>query len=48
MYNTIIRPILLYGYEGWMLTQSEETKLLVTELNILRKTPGLVQRDDGG
>ena len=48
IYNTIIRPILLYGCEAWALTKSLERKLEVFENKILRKITGPVFDDDAG
>ena len=40
VYNTIIRPILLYGCETWALTKVLEKRLEVFENKILRKITG--------
>ena len=40
VYNTIIRPILLYGCETWALTRVLEKRLEVFENKILRKITG--------
>ena len=40
VYNTIIRPILLYGCETWALTKVLEKRLEVFENRILRKITG--------
>ena len=42
IYNTIIRPVTLYGCEAWTLTQRLENKLMVFENNILRRITGPV------
>jgi hypothetical protein len=36
--NTIISPIVLYGYENKSLTQSKEHKVRVSESKLLRRT----------
>ena len=41
-YNTIIRPVVLYGSETWSLTQRQESRLLVFENTILRRILGPV------
>jgi hypothetical protein len=35
IYKTLIRPVLLYGSETWMLTRREENQLLVFERKVL-------------
>ena len=40
IYNTIIRPVVLYGCETWTLTKHLEQRLLVFENNILRRISG--------
>jgi hypothetical protein len=37
IYNTIILPFVLYGYETWSVTFREETKLQVFENKVPRK-----------
>lgn len=46
VYHTIIRPVLLYGAETWILNKKEERKLIVFENKILRKIFGPVN-DNG-
>jgi hypothetical protein len=36
IYKTLIRPLLLYGSETWVLTKREENQLLVFERKVLR------------
>jgi hypothetical protein len=36
----LIRPVLLYGSETWVLTKKEENQLLVFERKVLRKICG--------
>jgi hypothetical protein len=40
IHKTLIRPVLLYGSETWVLTKSEENQLLVFERKVLRKICG--------
>lgn len=40
LYKTIIRPVLLYASETWILNKKEERKVLVFENKILRKIFG--------
>jgi hypothetical protein len=36
IHNTLIRPVLLYGSETWVLTKREENQLLVFKRKVLR------------
>jgi hypothetical protein len=40
IHKTLIRPVLLYGSETWMLTKREENQLFVFERNVLRTICG--------
>jgi hypothetical protein len=40
IYKTLIRPVLLYGSETWVLTRREENQLLVFERKVLRSISG--------
>jgi hypothetical protein len=40
IYKTLIRPVLLYDSETWVLTRREENKLLVFERKVLRTISG--------
>ena len=42
IYKTLIRPVLLYGSETWVLTKREENQLLVFERKVLRSICGPV------
>ena len=42
VYNTIIRPILVYGCEAWALTKEQEKRLEVFENKVLRTIVGPV------
>ena len=47
-YNSIIKPIVLYGCETWALTQRQESRLLVFENTILRRILGPIFDPDEG
>ena len=48
IYNTIIRPVVLYGCETWTLTKRQEQRLLVFENIILRRIMGpIYDRQEG-
>jgi hypothetical protein len=47
IYRTIIRPIVMYGCEGWTMTEHMEEVLRVWERKILRKVHG-PKRDTNG
>jgi hypothetical protein len=40
IHKTLIRPVLLYGSETWVLTKREENQLLVFEKKVLRTICG--------
>jgi hypothetical protein len=40
IYKTLMRPVLLYGSETWVLTIREENRLLVFERKVLRTIYG--------
>jgi hypothetical protein len=40
IHKTLIRPVLLYGSEKWVLTKREENQLLVFEKKVLRTICG--------
>jgi hypothetical protein len=42
----LIRPVLLYGSETWVITKREETQLLVFERKVLRTICGLKIEND--
>jgi hypothetical protein len=44
IYRTIIRPIIMYGCEGWTMSEHMEEALRVWERKILREVYGL-ERD---
>jgi hypothetical protein len=43
VYKTIIRPVVTYGSETWMINITHEEKLNIFERNILRSIHGPVQ-----
>ena len=46
IYNTVIRPVLIYGCETWSLTKSLESSFEVFENKILRRIAGPVYDQD--
>jgi hypothetical protein len=46
IYNTVILPVVLYGYETWSLTLREEHRLRVFENRVLRRIFG-PKREEG-
>jgi hypothetical protein len=47
LYTTIVRPIVMYGSESWVMTVREEEWLLRWERKILRKIFGATNDKDG-
>jgi hypothetical protein len=47
LYNTIIKPVVVYGSECWVLTENIKQKLLVFEMRILRMIFGPTQKANG-
>ena len=47
IYKTIIRPLIAYGCEAWMLPSRNEQPLRIFERKILRKIFGPVQDENG-
>jgi len=46
LHKTLIRPVVTYGCEAWMLTSQNE-QLRISELKILRKIFGPIQDENG-
>jgi hypothetical protein len=47
IYKSLIRPVVTYGCEAWILTNRDEQNLRIFERRILRKIFGPVQNGDG-
>ena len=47
LYKALIRPVVVYGSESWVLTENTKQKLLVFERRILRGIFGPTQKADG-
>lgn len=45
LYNSVIRPVLLYGAEVWTMGKKEERILESTEMRMLRRIKGVTLRD---
>ena len=45
IFNTILKPILLYGAECWTLTTKQESKIQAAEMRVLRLIRGVTRRD---
>ena len=44
LYNTLIRPVLIYGAETWIITNTEENSLMSLERKFLRSIIGSVKK----
>ena len=47
LYWSVIRPVVVYGYETWILKESIIQRVSVFERNILRKRFGPIKEDNG-
>jgi phosphopantetheinyl transferase (holo-ACP synthase) len=47
LYGTLIRPIVTYAAETWVLKESMVKKLMIFERKIMRKIFGPTKTDDG-
>jgi len=47
LYKTLIRPVVVYGSECWVLTENIKQKLLVFKRKILRRIFGPTQKANG-
>ena len=45
IYTTILRPILMYGYESWALTTKTKCQLQAAEMKVLRLIRGVTRLD---
>lgn len=45
VYNTVFKPILTYGSESWVLTQSQRSKIQAVEMKYLRGVRGVTKMD---
>ena len=45
VYETVIRPVMLYGAETWVLRRKEERMLKSTEMKMLRRIKGVTKLD---
>jgi len=46
IYRTLVRPVVTYGSESWILSMEEERALAVFERKILRKIYGPVKENE--
>ena len=44
-YSTVVRPAMIYSSECWTLKRSQERKLSVAEMKMLRMMYGVTRRD---
>jgi len=44
-YTSILRPILTYGCEAWILTSAAKNKVQAAEMRVLRVIKGVSRRD---
>ena len=42
---TILRPILLYGHESWILTKKPKSKITAADMKVLRLVKGVTRRN---
>ena len=47
MYQTLVRPVVTYGCETWVLKENTQTKLRVFERKLLRRICGPTKESDG-
>ena len=45
IYNTILKPIIMYGSECWSLTTRTESKIQAAEMRVLRTIKGVIRTD---
>jgi hypothetical protein len=47
LYNSVVRPVVIYAHETWVLKKEIENKLLTFERKILRRIFGPTTQPDG-
>jgi hypothetical protein len=47
MYHTLVRPVVTYTCETWVLKENIKSKLMVFERKVLRRIYGLTKEIDG-
>jgi len=47
MYKALMRPVVTYACETWVLKENIKTKLKVFERKVLRRIYGLTKQKDG-
>jgi len=47
MYQTLVRPVVIYACETWVLKENIKTKLMVFERKVLRRIYGHTKESDG-
>ena len=45
IHMSILRPILLYGHESWILTKKLKSKITAADMKVLRLVKGVTRRD---
>ena len=45
IHMTILRTILLYGHESWLLTKKLKSKITAADIEVLRLVKGVTRRD---
>jgi hypothetical protein len=47
MYKTLVRPVVTYAYETWVLKENIKSKFRVSERKVLRRIYGPTKEKDG-
>ncbi len=45
IHMTILRPILLYGHESWILTKKVKSKITAADMKVLKLVKGVTRRN---